>query len=186
MILAYILLALAALVIIFVAVVASRPSDFKITRSARMSAPASAVFDQVNDFHNWEEWSPWAKLDPACRNTFDGPRAGKGAGFAWSGNKKVGEGRMTITDSRPSDLIRINLEFFRPFKATNTAEFTFNPQGNQTTVTWSMSGNANFISKAFGLFVNCDKMIGKEFEKGLASMKSIVERADSQVVVPSA
>ena len=140
-----------------------------------MSASPAAVFAQVNDFHNWEAWSPWAKLDPACKNSFDGAHAGKGAGFAWAGNEKVGEGRMTITESRPSDLILIRLEFLKPFKATNTADFTFKAEGNQTIVTWSMSGKNNFFFKAFGLFVDCDKMVGKDFEKGLASMKSLVE-----------
>jgi len=173
----YILIAVAAAVIVFLIVVASRPGEFRVNRSASLSAPASAVFALVNDFHNWEEWSPWAKLDPAAKNTFEGPNAGTGAIFAWSGNNKVGAGRMTITDSRPNELIRICLDFLRPFKATNTAEFTFEPRGNQTLVTWSMLGQKNFVMKAFGLFMNCDDMLGKEFDKGLAQMKSIVESA---------
>src|SRR6185295_17806428 len=128
----------------------------------------AVAFEQVNDFHKWDAWSPWAKLDPACKNSFDGASAGKGAIFAWDGNKKVGAGRMTITDSQPNNLIRIKLEFQRPFKATNTTEFSFKSEGNQTLVAWNMFGKNNFMSKAFGLFVNCDKMIGKDFEKGLA------------------
>jgi hypothetical protein len=118
-------------------------------------------------------------MDPVCKNTFEGAAAGTGAIFIWAGNKKVGEGRMTITESRPSELIRIKLEFLKPFKATNTAEFTFKSQGNQTLVTWSMSGKNNFMGKAFGLFVNCDKMVGGDFEKGLAAMKSVAETAQS-------
>jgi len=172
-----ILIALAAIVVVFVGVVAMQPSDFRIVRTATMSAPAPAVFAQVNDFHNWEAWSPWAKLDPAAKNSFEGPSAGTGAIFRWAGNKEVGEGSMTITESRPSDLIRIKLEFLKPFAATNSAEFTFKPDGDQTAVTWSMAGKNKFISKAICLFMNMDKMVGGKFEEGLAAMKSIVEAA---------
>ena len=170
-----ILLALSFIAILFIVVVAGQPVEFKISRSAKISAPPEKVFPHVNDFHQWEAWSPWAKMDLACKNTFDGSPAGTGAIFSWAGNKKVGEGRMTITESRPSDLIRINLEFFKPFKATNTAEFTFQPQGNQTVVTWSMSGKNNFMGKVFGLVMNCEQMVGRDFEKGLAAMKSVTE-----------
>ena len=173
--LSYILIGLAVIVVVFVIVVATRPDDFCVTRSASMAAPPAAVFEQVNDFHKWDNWSPWAKLDPNCKNTFDGASAGKGAKFAWDGNSKVGAGRMTVLESQPPELIRINLEFLRPFKATNTAEFGFKPEGKGTAVTWNMFGKNNFMAKAFGLFVNCDKMIGRDFEKGLAQMKSVVE-----------
>ena len=170
-----ILIGLAVVVVVFIIVVATRPEDFRVSRSANVSAPPPTVFEQVNDFHKWDDWSPWAKLDPTCKNTFSGAPAGKGAGFAWEGNNKVGAGRMTITDSQSPELIRINLEFLKPFKAINTAEFIFKPKGNETEVTWNMFGKNNFMSKAFGLFVNCDKMIGKDFEKGLASLKSLAE-----------
>jgi uncharacterized protein YndB with AHSA1/START domain len=172
-----VLIAVAVIIVIFVAVVAMRPSEFRIVRSATISAPAQDVFGQVNDFHKWDSWSPWAKLDPAMKQTYEGPPAGTGAIYAWTGNGKVGEGRMTLTESRPSDLIRIKLEFLRPFKATNTAEFTFKPEGHQTVVVWSMSGQNNFVFKAFGLLMNMDKMVGGDFEKGLAQMKSVVEAA---------
>ncbi len=172
-----ILLLIAAIIVVFVVIVSLRPADFRITRTATMPAPPEAVFAQVNDFHRWEAWSPWAKLDPACKNTYAGPAAGTGAVFSWSGNKKVGAGCMTILDSRPSHLIRIKLEFLRPFKATNTAEFTFAAQGAQTVVTWRMSGKNNFMGKAFDLFMNFDKMVGGDFEKGLAALKSLVETA---------
>jgi polyketide cyclase/dehydrase/lipid transport protein len=171
------LIAIAAIIVVFVVVVALQPSDFRIVRSATISAPAPAVFAQVNDFHNWEAWSPWAKLDPAAKATFEGPSAGTGAIFKWAGNKEVGEGSMTITESRPSDLIRIKLEFLRPFEATNSAEFTFKPEGNRTAVTWSMEGKNNFIAKAVCLFMNMDKMVGGQFEQGLAQMKAVVEAA---------
>ena len=170
-----ILLALAFIAIIFIVVIAGRPDEFIVTRATKISAPTEKVFPHVNDFHKWEAWSPWAKLDPACKNSFDDASAGTGAGFSWAGNKKVGEGRMTILESRPGDLIRIKLEFLKPFKATNTAEFTFKPEGDQTVVTWSMTGKNNFFFKVFGLFMNCDNMVGKDFEKGLAAMKSVAE-----------
>ena len=174
------LIAIAAIIVVFVVVVALQPSEFRIVRSATISAPAPAVFAQVNDFHNWEAWSPWAKLDPAAKATFEGPSAGTGAIFKWAGNKEVGEGSMTITESRPSDLIRIKLEFLKPFAATNSAEFTFKPEGNQTAVTWSMEGKNNFIAKAVCLFMNMDKMVGGKFEEGLAKMRSIVEAVPMQ------
>ena len=174
------LIALATIVIVFVVVVALQPADFRVARSAAISAPAPAVFAQVNDFHNWQAWSPWAKLDPAMKQSYEGAPAGNGAIYSWSGNNEVGEGRMTLIESRPSDLIRIKLEFMKPFQATNTAEFTFKAEGNQTAVTWSMFGANGFMAKAFGLFMNMDKMVGGDFEKGLAQMKSIAEAAPKQ------
>ena len=122
----------AVIIVLFAIIVALQPSDFRVTRSAIMSAPAPAVFAQVNDFHKWEAWNPWGKIDPAMKQTYEGAPTGTGAIYTWIGNKEVGEGRMTITESRPNDLIRIKLEFFKPFAATNTAEFTFKPEGNQT------------------------------------------------------
>jgi Polyketide cyclase / dehydrase and lipid transport len=172
-----ILIAIAAIMVVLIIIVATRPADFRITRTATMPAPPAVAFAQVNNFHKWEAWSPWAKLDPACKYSYEGPTAGTGAIFTWSGNNKVGEGRMTILESRPDDLIRIKLEFLKPFKATSTSEFTFQPQGNQTVVTWSMYGKNNFMAKAMGLIMNCDKMVGGDFEKGLASLKSIAETA---------
>jgi Polyketide cyclase / dehydrase and lipid transport len=169
-----------AIVIVFVVVVAMQPSEFRVARSATISAPPPAVFAQVNDFHKWEAWNPWGKIDPAMKQTYEGAPAGVGAIYTWVGNKNVGEGRMTLTESRPSDLIRIKLEFFKPFAGTNIAEFTFKPAGNQTAVTWSMAGKNNFMAKAIHLFMNMDKMIGGQFETGLAQMKSIVEAALKQ------
>src|SRR5436190_13618996 len=160
-----ILIGLAVVVIAFVAIAAMQPAEFSVQRAAVMPAPADAVFAQVNDFHNWEAWSPWAKLDPAMKQSYEGASAGIGAVYSWAGNSDVGEGRMTITESRPGELVRIKLEFLKPFAATNTAEFTFKPEGgNQTAVTWTMSGRKNFMCKAFGLFMNMDKMIGGDFE----------------------
>jgi uncharacterized protein YndB with AHSA1/START domain len=175
-----ILIGLVAIVIVLAGVVALLPSDFRIVRSATISAPAAVLFSQVNDFHKWETWSPWAKMDPAAKSSFDGAPSGVGAIFGWAGNNKVGEGRMTLTESRPNDLIRIKLEFVRPFAGTSTAVFTFRPEGNQTVVTWAMEGKNSFVARAFCLFVSQDKMIGGEFEKGLAQMKAVAEAAASR------
>jgi Polyketide cyclase / dehydrase and lipid transport len=172
-----ILVVLAAVLLVFTGVVAMQPAQYRVVRTATISAPASAVFAQVNDFHKWEAWSPWAKLDPAAKNTFEGPPAGPGAIFRWAGNAKVGEGRMTLIESRPSELVRIKLEFLKPFASTCSTEFGFKPQGDQTAVTWSMAGENNFFAKAFCLFMNMDKMVGGDFEKGLAQMKSVAEAA---------
>ena len=172
-----ILIALALIIIVLLVVVALRPADFRITRSISIAAPPAAVFAQVNDFHKWEAWSPWAKLDPSMKTTFEGSAEGPGNIYTWSGNSEVGEGRMTLTDSDPSDLVRIKLEFLKPITATNTTEFTFKPEGNQTAVTWNMTGTNNFMSKAFDLVMNMDKMVGKDFEKGLAQLKAKVESA---------
>ena len=170
-----ILIALAVIVIVFVVVVALRPSEYRVARTLMISAPAAAVFAQVNDFHKWDAWNPWAKIDPAMKQTYAGAPAGAGAVYTWTGNKEVGEGRMTLAESRPHELIRIDLEFLKPFAATSIAEFTFEPEGNQTVVTWSMAGKVNFVAKVIHLFVDMDKMIGANFEKGLADMKSVVE-----------
>lgn len=172
---AYVLIAAAVLVALLLIAIAMQPADFRITRSTTIAASPATVFSLVNDFHQWENWSPWAKLDPNATAEFAGPASGKEAHFRWAGNKEVGEGMMTITESRPHELVAIRLEFLKPFKATNTAEFTFKPEGDQTAVTWSMSGKNNFVGKAFGMIVNCDKMVGTQFEKGLATMKSIAE-----------
>jgi hypothetical protein len=174
--LTYILVGLVALLAVLSVVIATRPGEFRVARSATMPAAPAAVFAQVNDFHKWEAWSPWAKLDPDAKSTFEGPTAGTGAIFRWDGNGNVGAGSMKITESRPSDLIRIQLDFIRPFAGTNDVEFTFKPQGDQTNVTWSMAGKNNFIAKAIGLVMDCEKMIGGNFEQGLAGIKSVVEK----------
>jgi hypothetical protein len=171
-----ILMALAAIVAVLIVIVAAQPSDFRITRSGIMRTPAAAVFEQVNDLRKWHEWSPWAKIDPNVKNTYEGPASGTGAVMSWtSDNKQVGEGRMTIIESHPVSLIRINLEFFKPFKGTNTSEFSFKQEGDEMVVTWTMRGKNNFFGKAFGMIMNCNKMIGGQFEKGLANLKAIVE-----------
>lgn len=171
-----IILMLIPVAIIVLLVLASRqPDDFRITRTGSISAPASAIFPHVNDIHKWKAWDPWAKLDPNSKNSFEGPEEGVGAKMSWVGNNKVGVGSMTITESRPNDFIQFKLEFLKPMQATNTAEFAFTPEGNQTTVTWTMTGTNNFMAKVMGLFMNFDKMVGGQFEKGLADLKALVE-----------
>ncbi len=173
----FILIGLAVIIAVVAVTVAMQPDDFRVTRSATVSAPAAAVFAQVNDLQKWEAWNPWQKKDPAMKLTFSGPPAGPGASYSWAGNNEVGEGRLTITESRPGKLVRLKLEFMKPFSATNTAEFTFKPEGERTNVTWAMQGNNNFFAKALHLVMNMDKMVGGEFEKGLVDMKAAVEAA---------
>ena len=156
------------------AMAATKPTHYHIERSATISAAPAAVFAHVNDFHAWEAWSPWEKIDPAMKRTFEGPPSGKDATYAWVGNDKVGEGKMTIIESQPDARVGIRLEFIKPFAATNTTEFTFKPEGDNTLVTWTMEGKNNFMSKAFCLFMNMDKMIGGQFQEGLAKMNSVV------------
>jgi uncharacterized protein YndB with AHSA1/START domain len=180
-----ILIGLAVLIALLIVIVAMRPSDFRVTRSAAIAAPPEQIFPHVNQLRNWEAWNPWGKLDPNCKLTYEGPPAGVGASYAWAGNLKVGEGRNTITESQPNQLVRFRLEFKKPMKATNTAEFTFQPDGDQTVVTWTMAGKNNFVGKVFGLVVDCDKMIGGQFEQGLAQMKSLVEVAAGKIPVHS-
>jgi uncharacterized protein YndB with AHSA1/START domain len=169
-----VLIGLAVIVAVFAGIVAMQPDEFRIVRSRTIDAPAAKVFPFVNDFHQWESWSPWAKLDPNAKNTFEGPSEGEGAIFSWDGNDEVGSGRMTIMESRPDELVKIKLEFFRPMEDTSTTEFTFQPEGDKTVVTWSMAGRNNFIGKAFCLLMNMDKVVGGQFDEGLANMNMAV------------
>jgi hypothetical protein len=170
-----ILAGFAVVVVILVVVISMRPGEFRVSRSIAISAQPATVFEQVNNLRKWKNWSPWAKLDPDAKEDYTGPAEGTGASFHWSGNRQVGEGRLAIVESRPAEYVRFQLEFLRPFKASNIAEFTFKPDGNQTLVTWTMSGRNNFLAKAFSLFMDCEKMVGPDFEKGLAQMKSVAE-----------
>ena len=156
-------------------VIAMQPGEFHVERKITIDAPPAEVFAQVNDFHKWEAWSPWTKMDPNAKNKFEGAESGKGAAFSWDGNSDVGAGRMTIIESNPPSLIHINLEFFRPMEGTNLTEFTFRPGAGGTNVTWKMSGKNGFIGKAFCMFMDMETMVGGQFEKGLATIKSIVE-----------
>lgn len=169
------LVIVAVLVIGFLVFVSTRPATFRYERRLAIAAPAAELFDQVNDLRRFQDWNPWAKLDPQCQVIYTGPTTGIGAAYEWKGNRKVGEGALTITDSRPHEFLRMRLEFRKPFAATNTGEFTFTPQGGGTLVVWAMHGENNFMSKLFNVFVDCEKMIGADFEKGLASLKALAE-----------
>ncbi|OQW79997.1 MAG: polyketide cyclase [Proteobacteria bacterium ST_bin11] len=173
-----IILIFVAVVALIILVFASRqPDTFQVSRSISMAAPPATVFTQINDLQNWQAWSPWAKLDPNAKHSFSGPQAGAGANMSWAGNNKVGEGSMTIVESLPHDLIRLKLDFLKPFKASNTAEFSFKSAGENTIVVWSMSGKNNPIGKLMSLIMNCDKVLGCQFEQGLSAIKQIVEEA---------
>jgi hypothetical protein len=158
----------------------TKPDIFRIQRVATIKAPAETVFSLINDFHRWGSWSPWETRDPAMKRTFSGADSGKGAVYAWDGNKNVGSGRMEILDASAPWKITIKLDFFKPFEGHNTAEFTMLPQGGAnnsgTTVTWTMHGPASFMSKVMQVFMNLDNMIGKDFEAGLSNLKKLTEK----------
>jgi uncharacterized protein YndB with AHSA1/START domain len=169
-----ILLVLLAIVGAFAVYVAMQPSAFAVQREATIAAPPAAVFAQVNDFHKWQDWSPWAKLDPNAKATFEGADQGEGAAFAWAGNSDIGEGRMTITESKPNERIAMRLEFEKPMQATNTTVFTFKPEGEGTHVTWTMSGHNDFFARAICMLMDMDKMVGGQFEQGFDNLRGVL------------
>ena len=155
---------------------ATRPDTFSVQRAASIKAPPEKIFPLIDDFHRWTVWSPWEKLDPDMKRTFSGSAAGKGAAYAWQGNSKVGEGRMEILDDPAPSKIVIKLDFIKPFEGHNTATFLIVPKGEVTDVTWTMDGPSPFVSKLIGVFMNMDKMIGNDFEAGLANLKAAAEK----------
>ena len=171
---------IAIVVVILLAVVlglaAAKPDTFRVQRSTSIKAPPEKIFPLLNDFHRWDVWSPWEKMDPAMKRTHSGAEKGKGAVYEWEGNDKVGKGRMEMTESTPPSKVVIKLDFLKPFEAHNTAEFTLQPQGDSTNVTWVMDGPAPFISKVMQVFVSMDSMVGKDFETGLANLKAAAEK----------
>ncbi|HUM11980.1 MAG TPA: SRPBCC family protein [Myxococcaceae bacterium] len=170
-----VLIGLAALVVVLLVVIATRPSTYRVERSTRIAAPPEVVFGLVNDFHAWDRWSPWAKLDPEMKTTYGGPTSGAGASYAWTGNSKVGEGKMRITESRPAQKVDIRLEFIKPMAGISQTEFSFRPESGGTQVSWVMTGTNDFMGKAFSLVADMDAMIGKDFEKGLGAMRAEAE-----------
>jgi len=161
----------------FLGVAAMQPDEFRVTRSATINAPVEQVYAMINVHRAWNEWSPWAKLDPNAKFTYEGPESGVGSITHWQGNSEVGAGTSTITESNPNELIRLKLEFREPMEATNTAEFTFKSESpTATQVTWTMYGKNNLLGKAIGLVMDCEKMVGEQFEKGLANIKAIAEK----------
>lgn len=172
----WILFPVLGILAILLIAVSLQPSSFEVIRSLKMKAPPENIFEQVNDPKLLIQWNPWVKLDPDVKQTFEGATRGQGAIYSWDGNKNVGAGRQTIVESRPNELIRMKLEFFRPFAGENEVIFTFEPTANNDiNVTWRMTGKKNFMMKAMGLILSMDKMCGDGFEKGLADIKRIVE-----------
>ena len=170
-----ILIVLVGLLVALLIVIVLQPSRFSVTRSATIGAVPEVVFPHINNLQRWEAWSPWAKLDPAVKNTFEGPQEGTGAAFHWAGNDQVGQGSMTITESKPPELVRLRLDFIKPMAGTSFTEITFAQVETGTMVTWTMSGENGFIGKACSLFMNMDKMLGSQFEQGLANLKRVAE-----------
>jgi hypothetical protein len=171
-----ILLAAVGVLLVLAGVIAARPSAYSVTRSTTIAAPPDKIFGMINDFHRWEAWSPWAKLDPAMQTSYEGAASGPGAIFRWSGDDQVGEGRMTLLESTPAEAVLIRLEILKPVSNVSTCSFRLEPTASGTTVSWTMAGNNNFFGKAFELFMGgMDKMIGPDFEKGLTQMKAAAE-----------
>ena len=171
-------LVVAAVIILILFLASRKPDIFRVERRLTVKAPAKRVFSQINDLHAWQAWSPWAKKDPAAKNDFSGPQAGVGASLAWEGNGQVGKGRMTIVESAPDIHVSYRLEFEKPFRATNFAEFALHEAQGETLIVWTMHGPAPLISKIMDLLMNMDRMIGRDFESGLESLRMIVEAPD--------
>lgn len=171
-----ILLAILGLVALVLGFAATRPDTVHYERSLTMKAPPEKIFPLINDFHQWAGWSPWEKIDPRLKRTYEGAGSGKGAIYGWDGNDDVGSGRMEIMESTPPSKISIKLDFIRPFEGHNTAEFTLEPAGEETKVTWAMFGPNTSMGKVFGLFMDMDKMLGSQFETGLNNMKALAEK----------
>jgi uncharacterized protein YndB with AHSA1/START domain len=169
-----VILAIAIAAVLILA--ATKPNKLRVERTATIKAPAETIFPLINDFRKWRSWSPYETKDPAMKRTYGGAESGKGATYAWDGDRNVGSGRMEILDASAPQKIVIKLDFFTPFEGHNTAEFTMLPQEDGTHVTWLMHGPANFMSRLIQVFINLDNMIGKDFEAGLANLKKVVEK----------
>ncbi|MCP1626189.1 SRPBCC family protein [Pseudomonas nitroreducens] len=167
-------------VVVAVAIVlvlsANRPGTFRVERTLRIQAPPEKIQGYIEDFHQWRQWSPFEKLDPDMQRTFSGAEKGRGAVYAWAGNGKAGAGRMEILEINPGNRVTIALDFLKPFKASNTAEFTLVPRDGGSEVTWAMFGPVPFVAKIMHLFFDVDSMVGKDFEAGLANLKALAEK----------
>jgi len=171
-----ILLGVAILLAAVLVIAAFQPDEFSLERRTTINAAPDSVFAHINDFHRWEAWSPWAKLDPAMTTTYGGPPSGVGSVYEWKGNSSVGSGRMTITEATPPSKVVIALDFLEPMEANNVTTFTLTPNGAGTDVTWQMAGKSNYLSKLMTTFVSMEKMVGPDFEKGLAQLKAAAEQ----------
>ena len=166
---------LAIIIAIVLIAAAGRPDSFRVERSAVIQAPPEKIYALIEDFHRWAAWSPWEGRDPALRRSFSGAERGKGAVYAWEGNKQVGSGRMEIVDATTPSNVRIKLDFLKPFEAHNTAEFTIRPQGGGSNVNWAMHGPAPLMFRVMQMFMSMDKMVGKDFATGLANLRKAAE-----------
>ncbi len=171
------LIAFLLALLVVAAYVQTRPATYLVTRTTAIAVPPAAVFIFVNDFHNWTKWSPWAKLDPQMKETYEGPSSGVGAVYKWSGNDKAGEGVMTIAESKQDQSVAINLSFTKPYASSSVVKLEMSPEGAGSAVTWTMTGENNFLLKAMSVFVSMDQMVGADFEKGLTQLKSAAEAA---------
>src|SRR6218665_2773873 len=169
-------IAVVVLIAAVLALAATRPDTFRVERSVTIKAPPDKVFALLDDFHQWTQWSPWERMDPAMKRTHGGAPKGKGALYGWEVNKDVGKGQMEINEATPPSRLFVKLDFLPPFEAHNTAEFVLVPQGDATTVTWAMFGPNLFIGKVMSLFVSMDRLVGKDFESGLANLKAVAEK----------
>jgi uncharacterized protein YndB with AHSA1/START domain len=170
---ALVLVGLVAAVLVYAA---TRPDTFRVRRATSIKAPPEEIFPLIDDFRSWRAWSPYERKDPAMRRAFTGAPRGKGAVYEWDGNKEVGQGRLEIVDTAPPSRVTLTLDFVRPFEAHNTVDFTLSPRGDTTEVAWELRGTNRYVSKLIGLFVDMDRMIGGDFETGLASLKAAAER----------
>ncbi len=172
------IIALVAVVLLAVLLIyaATKPDTFHVQRSTSIKAPPEKMFPLINDFHSSGSWSPYEKKDPAMKRTYSGAASGKGAVYEFDGNKEVGKGRLEITESSPPSKVAIRLDMFKPFEAHNIVEFTLEAKGDATDVTWAMNGHYPYIAKVMSMFFNMDRMIGKDFEQGLANLKAIAEK----------
>ena len=165
----------AAVLVVVLVVARTKPDSFEVRRSTTINAPPDSIWPYLDNFHNWRAWSPWERMDSTMARTYTGPDGGIGAAYAWSGNKKVGQGRMEITGAEPDTSVTIALDFLAPFEAHNIAEFTLGAGGEGTVVTWTMRGPNTYLSKVMSVFVSMDRMVGPDFEAGLANLKTVVE-----------
>jgi uncharacterized protein YndB with AHSA1/START domain len=170
-----ILIGLAAVIAIILIAAAFQPDEMSVSRSATIAAPPEAVFKVVNDFRQWDSWSPWSKLDPNMTKTLEGPPEGEGAKYHWSGNTEVGEGTTTLVESKPNEKVAMRIDMERPMAGSSDVQFTLVPEGAGTKVTWALQGKTPFMGKVVGLFMDCEKMCGDQFEDGLANLKKVVE-----------
>jgi hypothetical protein len=176
MTLTIVLIIIVGIIAAILIIAAMKPNSFRVERSIEINAKPEKIFPFINDYHKWTQWSPYENLDPNLKRTYSGAIEGKGSIYEYSGNSKAGEGRMEITEVSNLRKINMTIDFIRPMKTHNFLEFTFKGNDNSTNVTWAMYGSNGLIGKVFTMFVNMDNLVGKDFEKGLASLKNIAEK----------